>query len=138
MAKKTNPDAIGTEVPPEMVDLVPVRVVRQDGARIVVSWVEGGREYRAWLPASLGSFDAVNRAALVQADSYGVPWARIAPPCLYSPERLEAALHGAGIWTLDDLQRNPAAASGALQAALGIDLGGLLTAAAAQPANKEA
>lgn len=66
----------------------------------------------------------------------GAPWATIIGGLAGTPEKLEAALHGAGILTLDDLRRRPAVALGALQSVYGLDLAALLERAEAHY-NKE-
>ena len=70
------------------------------------------------------------------APTPGAPWAAIIGRLAATPEKLEAALHGAGILTLDDLRRRPAVALGALQSVYGLDLAALLERAEAHY-NKE-
>ncbi len=66
----------------------------------------------------------------------GAPWAAIIGTLAATPAKLEAALHGAGILTLDDLRRRPAAALGVLQSVYGLDLAALIERAEAHY-NKE-
>lgn len=54
------------------------------------------------------------------AVDYGVPWRDLVTMDA-TPEDLERQLHRVGIWTIDDLRRNPEAAQGAIMAAYGVD-----------------
>jgi hypothetical protein len=135
--RPARPARKSTAPPPEVVG-VPVVVLATRGQAALVQWFEGTTERRCTVPADAVKDGAVPAEVLAQGVPYGVPWAQLLT-VETTAEHLEAALHGAGLWTLADVQRSPMAAVSALQAAYGVDLGRLLTAAAAHHArNKEA
>ena len=110
----------------------PITVLQTTKVACLVQWFEDGRERRCTLPATVLAGDTLPASVLAQGAPYGVPWAEVLTINV-TAERLEAALHGAGLWTPADVQAHPDRALGALQAAYGIDLGALLEAAARYP-----
>lgn len=103
-----------------------VRVVEQRGPAVVVEYAGGQK--RAVVPAESLVDGCVSTETLDFGIPYGLPWEQLLQPAV-TPETLAAALRAAGIWTLADIEHNPNAVLGALQAAYGVDLGALLQAA---------
>jgi len=88
------------------------------------------------LAAGEAAIEVAAEMPTAPAPRLGAPWSAIIGQLAGTPEKLEAALHGAGILTLDDLRRRPAVALGALQSVYGLDLAALLERAEAHY-NKE-
>lgn len=105
-----------------------VTVVERRGESALVEWQEGGRVHRAVIPAGDVEEGRVEREQLELGIPHGLPWETILTLSA-TPAALADALRRAGIWTLADLERNPRAAYGALQAVYGLDLAALIRAA---------
>lgn len=116
---------------------IPVTILQTDAQACLVQWIDGGIERRCILPAEFAASAEMSLELLKSGIPYGIPWSLILKPAV-TVERLEYELHGAGIWTFEDLQTRPNQALSALQAAYGIDLGQLLVAASDYSKKKEA
>jgi hypothetical protein len=78
---------------------------------------------RRMLPSSIL---APTQAQFEDGIPYGLPFAELLKPSADLPQNIEAALHNAGIWTLDDLRTKGKQAVGAFQAAYGLELSRLI------------
>lgn len=107
---------------------VPVTVVNVRGKSALVEYRENGRLKRVIIPADQAG-PAVDPDTLEMGVPYGIPWEKRVTVTL-TPEGLAECLRTAGLWTAEDLEANPQAALGALQAAYSIDLAAIYRAAA--------
>jgi len=107
--------------------LIPVREVSHAGKSEVVEWQDKHGIHRASLPAPVG--ESVSQELLDAAPPYGVPWAD-APIRAFTGDELQAALYAAGVWTSEDVMRQPQKAIGALQYLYYVHLGSLVEFAA--------
>jgi hypothetical protein len=118
---------------PRKRDRIPVQVVRRSGQAALVEFADAGRPARVTLPEDLlegdGGLCTADPADLAAGVPYGLPWEK-ATTGRVTPEKIAGALRNAGIWTAEDLKRQPRAAVGALQAAYGLDLAALMAFAA--------
>lgn len=112
---------------------VPVQLVRHSGQAALVEFADVGKAVRVTLPEDLlegdGAGCTADPADLAAGVPYGLPWEK-ATTGRVTPEKIAGALRNAGIWTAEDLKRQPWAAVGALQAAYGVDLAALMAFAA--------
>src|SRR5512146_3595940 len=105
-----------------------VRVVEMRGPdTALVEWEDQGL-HRALIPAGEIIEGAVSVETLSLGIPYGLPWEQLLTLSA-TPEALAAELRANGIWSLEDLEKNPRAAVGALQKVYGVDLSALLRAA---------
>ena len=114
-------------------DRIPVQVVRHSGQAALVEFADAGKPMRVTLPDDLlegdGGLCTADPADLAAGVPYGLPWEK-ATTGRVTPEKIAGALRNAGIWTAEDLKRQPRAAIGALQAAYGVDVAALMAFAA--------
>jgi hypothetical protein len=112
---------------------IPVTVVRRSGQAALVEFADAGKPARVTLPEDLlegdGAGCTADPAELAAGVPFGLPWEK-ATTGRVTPEKIAVALRNAGIWTAEDLKRQPRAAVGALQAAYGLDLAALMAFAA--------
>jgi len=108
--------------------LVNVTIVTQAGQTVLVQWHDGVAR-RAYIPADEVKAGKVAVDVLKAGIPYGAPWEEILTDILnsrdISPEAFAAALRGRGIWTVEDMERNPREARRAIDAAVGIHIGEL-------------
>lgn len=105
---------------------VPVRVIEQRGPSVVVEY--GGGMKRCIIPAEEVTSGGVDPATLEMGAPYGIPWESVLTLSA-TPQQLADELRRNGIWTVADLESNPQAAFGAIQAVYGVDLAALYKAA---------
>lgn len=103
-----------------------VRVVSVTGPAALVETTDGLT--RATIPANEIVDGAVSEEALDLGVPYGLTWERLVKLSA-TPEQIARELRRNGIWTLEDLERNPRAALGAIQSVYGVELSTLLLAA---------
>lgn len=108
-----------------------VRLIRHEGTLALIEWFESGEPRRSLVPKS--EVAVTGDSAFCPHPEWGIPygvkwseWIELNQP---TPQDLERELYRVGIWTPDDLQRNPQAAIGALMTVYGADLGALNQAA---------
>lgn len=101
-----------------------VTILTQNGASSLVEWTQGGRQRRAWLPASLVDGGRCDTEELARGVPVGVDWEDFIVSC--TPLDVANALRRRGIWTLQDLQARFAEAKSAAWEASQINLVGLL------------
>lgn len=103
---------------------IPVKIVEMRGESALVEW----NLKRAIIPASVIHDDlTVSQDELEMGIPYGIPWENITLTA--TSQALADHLRANGIWTREDLERNPSAAFGALQAVYGVDLAAIYQAA---------
>lgn len=107
-------------------ETIPVRVVEQRGPSVVVEYAGGLK--RCIIPAENVTSGGVDPQTLEDGIPYGIPWEQVLTLSA-TPQKLADKLRANGIWTREDLEANPTAAFGALQAVYGIDLAALYQAA---------
>ena len=104
---------------------VQVQVIGIQGQSTLVEWLDGTMPMRGYVPrAKVGDDLTVPQNLLDKAIPYGVDWTKA--KMTVDPQALCQRLRDAGIWTHDDLARNPRGAIGALQATYRVDLAALL------------
>lgn len=109
-----------------------VTIVKRMEGTAVIEWQEDGMPFRSVVPLSeLGIEQASLRVAECahpeRGIAYGEDFSALIVPAA-TAESIDRELKKAGIWTAEDLHRNPNGAAGALQRAYGVDLAGLLSA----------
>jgi hypothetical protein len=110
---------------------VEVRVVRQERDLMLVDWNDGTRSKRAWVTPDMVVTKTDNVATVRDPNAgqpYGVDWSRLVE-LETTPTTVENELKSRGIWTLEDLRRNPVEVVSAIQAAYGFTRAKLLQAA---------
>jgi hypothetical protein len=113
----------------EDVIMTDVKILASKGNSVLIEWVSGGRYVeRGFIPSHLVVDDKVAHDELLAVIPYGVPWSSIVR-FKADPVRLEQELHRVGIWTLDDITRNPNRAIAALQSVYSVDYAALKAAA---------
>lgn len=107
---------------------IAVRVVQRRGESALVEWLDGEQQIRATIPVTAVVDDLVAEDVLAAGIPYGVPWGELVQ-LTATPEAVQAELYRVGVWTVEDLRRNPQLALGALQRVYGVDLAALMRAA---------
>ena len=92
-----------------------VRVIRRKGHAALVEWEDEGY-HRAHVPADMVDGDQCEPTELLMGIPYGLPWAEIVGDLVISGKEIEQALRRSGIWTLEDLRKDPTKAAAALMA----------------------
>lgn len=108
--------------------LVPVTVIKQMGATLLVQWMEGKRRKRGYIPSEELIKDKVDKEVLEMVQPYGIPFADIVE-MKATPQRLEDKLYDSDIWTLDDLMKHSKLIPGIIQSVYSVDMAALFTAA---------
>lgn len=107
---------------------VKVRVIRRRGESALVEWLDGDQQNRVMIPVTAVVDGLVADDVLSAGVPYGVPWAELVQ-LTATAEKIQAELYRVGVWTVDDLRRNPQLALGAVQRIYGVDLSALMRAA---------
>jgi hypothetical protein len=108
---------------------IPVTVISQQGSVILVEYQEDNLPARVLLPVTaLLPGSCVAETLLLAGVPASVRWHEIIHISA-SDRRLAECLYAAGLYTAEDVLANPKAATGALQAALSVDVAALFTAA---------
>lgn len=97
-----------------------MRRIKKDGKSQLIEYVEADELKRVILP--------LNESDVALGIPYGFPFAEAlkGKVCEGIAERLETELHKAGIWTPNDIIKNPGKAQGAVLSAYGVDYAILL------------
>ena len=103
--------------------MIEVRTVRTIGGKksIVVEYVEKGELKRTTLPIESVNGGKVDAETLGMGVPYGIDWSGLK----FEPitgDQLAEELHKNGIWTREDVQRNPGAVQGAFQKIVGLSM----------------
>ena len=114
--------------------VIEVQVLKTEGKSALVQWIKNGAVDRRYVPVGEITDGLVPEGVLAECPQYGLPWELVAMSKV-TPDDLARALRNSGIWTLQDLAKNPNKIIGILQAAYSVDLAALLT--FAQAVNKE-
>lgn len=94
-----------------------VRRIEERKGMVLVEWVEDDELRRSILPSS--DVDENGYCASPEMGlEYGVPWSNYFSYQL-DPVALERSLRNAGVWTVEDLNRNPKLLQGAMVAIAG-------------------
>lgn len=95
-------------------------ITRSQGLRLV-EWIDGEKPYRAWVTPDM-VIDDLGKTAIIEHPAggipYGVDWREFTSGQV-NTALIETRLHQAGIWTVEDLQRQVKVAQGIIQAAAG-------------------
>lgn len=105
-----------------------LRIIQQTGGSTLVESTDGGRLQRVIIPSEMVTDGAVSPAALEYGVAYGLPWEELWTSRV-TPAAIAQELRKRGIWTLDDLRKQPMAAVAAMQSAYGLDVATLTAAA---------
>jgi len=109
---------------------IKVKVVQRNNQASLVEWItEDGDLRRATVPSAVIINGACDSAELEYGIPYGVAWEQLITARDDFAPRLARELRRRGIWTVEELEANPNAVLGAIQAAHGVDLAVLLRAA---------
>ena len=92
-----------------------ITVIRQKGQAVLVEWENEGSR-RAYVVASAVEDDQCSSQELEIGIPYGLPWREIVGDLVLTGEQIEDALKKHGIWTLEDLRKEPMRAAAALLA----------------------
>lgn len=119
-----------------------VKIISRKQNLALVEWVEGDHLYRSLMPEHTLTLSADDRTADCRNPEegvpYGAPWANLLPAITVTGAQIEAGLHRAGVWTVNDLLAAPTLGLAVLQSVIGLDLSVLIDKArawqAAQPA----
>ncbi len=119
------------EATPDTVDLgwVDVRCIRAADSVVLVEWIDGAGLHRAELAESaiahLGNGQArVGADILAQAAPYGLPWESLVK-LTATPEAVAVELRRMGVWSVEDMRRQPDAVQRAIMAAHRADINSL-------------
>lgn len=102
-----------------------VKVIREEHNSSLIEWVEDGKLYRSILPSS-----EVDEEGNCGNPHQGLPYGDSFLPFIVvdiTSEEIQNQLHNSGIWTLEELLKQPSIVQGALNAAFGKVLANLLT-----------
>jgi hypothetical protein len=87
---------------------------------VLVQWLEGNSLRRGWIPTTAVNDDfEVKDSVLKKAAPYGLPFEKFLPKFTITPTDLADSLHRYGVWTFDDVQKNPNQIAKALLACMG-------------------
>lgn len=113
-------------------DLIQVRQVFRKKMATLIEYLEEGVPVRVSVPSSclITSKDGtllISKENLDRGLPYGIPWKYKLKISEVTPESLELELHKAGIWTAEDVMKNPQAVKSALMSALRISMSDIQT-----------
>lgn len=102
-------------------------ITRSNGLRLV-EWLDGEAPKRAWVTPDMVVDDTGKTAIINQPEAgipYGVDWSELISGQI-NTDQVKIRLHQAGIWTVEDLQRDPNIALGIIRNVAGDLLQSLL------------
>lgn len=99
-----------------------IKILQRLPGKMLIEWQDDGL-HRGTIPEELVDGERVDDACLSLAIPYGVDFeagldGRLQP---VTPKVISDALHDAGIWTYEDMARNPGKVQGVLMTVYGID-----------------
>ena len=100
---------------------LPVRVVEKKGKSALVEWDEGDDQRRGFVPVKEIEGGKCGEDGLGAAIPYGAPWEQFIDLSELNAETLARNLRRLGVWTADDLERNPKALRQALGDVLNVN-----------------
>ena len=100
-----------------------ISIISKDNDFVFAQWQDGTMPMRGHIPVELVMGDEVSDEAMSLAIPYGVDWAFFLEGAIgnATPERVAECLRSVGLWTLQDVMKNPAAVRGALMQAYSMD-----------------
>ena len=105
-----------------------VRIINKEDVHVLVEWYEGTLPMRGSFPSHVvhedGGEYSIPDEALSLAIPYGIDWAFLLEGAVgnVTPELFCECLRKAGMWTPENVMKNPAAVHGALMQAYSVDL----------------
>jgi len=93
-----------------------VKIIRQIGKSVLIEYRQDSKLRRCTIPANKvvdqrkeGNilFGDVNSKTIAMGVPYGVDWERMSDIPQLTADMIADALHESGIWTVDDIQKNP-------------------------------
>jgi hypothetical protein len=102
-----------------------ITIIKEQGQAVLVERVDNGVPRRYIVPRECVYGVSVAPDVLSAGIEYGEPWEELWTPQV-TPEAVATALRRHGIWTVEDLRREPGKAVAALQSVYGLDLFTLL------------
>lgn len=102
-----------------------ITIIKEQGQAVLVERVDNGVPRRYIVPRECVYGVSVAPDVLSAGIEYGVPWEELWSPQV-TPEAVATALRRRGLWTVEDLRREPGKAVAALQSVYGLDLSTLL------------
>lgn len=103
----------------------PVTIVHESGDSRLVEYIDANRIlHRVYVPASKVIDGLVIDEVLNHGIPYGYPWGEV--DLSFDGEKFEDLLHQNGIWTLDDVLKNPQKVSEAIHATMADKLSKIL------------
>jgi hypothetical protein len=104
-----------------------VRIIRSTPAVVLVEWFEEGEKgkrdapRRGWIPSTaISANQEVDEKQLKKSVPYGLPYEKVLPSITITPEMLGNALRINGVWTAEDVLKNPMSISRALVDCMGL------------------
>ena len=97
-----------------------VKIITIKGVAMLVEWIIDAKVYRAIIPESVVTISIPGLEGFADLDiletgiPYGLPWKELIPKYEIMPIMLEEELHKAGIWTVEDFEKNPGDVQGAV------------------------
>ena len=105
---------------------VPVRVIVQNKGAALVEWVVGDDWARGYVPTSQIVGDMVKDSDLDESATYGLDWATIIGPLDVTVQDVARELRCAGLWTEDDIRKQPREAEAAFRRACHVSVAELI------------
>lgn len=102
-----------------------VKLVQRDGHSALVEWFDGEDVRRGIVPVKALKGDSIEREELERAIPYGEPWEELVEFKI-TAEDLARNLRNRGIWTREDLRKNPNLVLACLMATYEVDYQTLL------------
>jgi hypothetical protein len=111
-----------------------VGIIAKEGESALVQWNDGGALKRGYVPAGEVSADGKCPADVLSASiPHGALWEEILEEILrtrpLTADAFATSLRAHGIWTAEDVERNPRGAQRAINAIVGVTIGALRRAA---------
>lgn len=110
------------------------KVITRTNGLTLVEWMDGNHPNRAWVTPDMIVSEGDASATVIHPAGgipYGVDWSALISTQIDADE-IEQRLKGAGVWTVEELQRNPRAAQGIISRVAAGVLQALLVNAQAQ------
>jgi hypothetical protein len=115
-----------------------VTVISNKHDKAVIQWVEDGTTRRGVIPSILVNGDHVDDSALSLAVPYGIDWESVLDGHIRTVSVAEyaAMFRGRGVWTTEDLRRDPQCVIGVILSASGLDFQTVLRLVEQSPGGK--
>ncbi len=98
-----------------------VRRIREGRGAVLIEWFDLEQHiHRGWVPTEVLNEDMnVDAKVLSKAAPYGIPFEGLLPSTTIEPVQLADSLRKRGLWTAEDILRNPTDIAHALISCLG-------------------